>query len=503
MTHRWNVLSAVVLAWLLVAPEARALSATSVRATADGAETYERLPAVVHVHSDVSTGDFSLEELADMAARQSVGAILLSENYLSRVEYSLPPFRALTRVSYASRDVHGRLGEYFARVAQARAARPGVLIVPGVEAIPHYFWSGSPWSRAMTLHDVQKNLLVWGLSPAMLERLPVIGNAAAGVASWQAVLDVVPAVLLVPGVILLMRPRTQRRRLGRGVITVRRRAWLPGLVLCAVGVTALVRGWPFTQTPHPAWADAGTAPYQDFIDYVERGAGGIAVWSLPEARDAGEQMVGPVHVTWSTEPYPDDLLKTFRYTAFGAVYEDTTRVELPGDAWDRLLGEYALGQRTRVPWALGEAAFHDPSAGKRLGAIQTVFLVREHTEAGVLEALRAGRMYALQRSPDTALALTEFTASAGGAHAVSGQTLRPQPGTPLDVSVALVSLQARAADVRVTLVRNGSVIAAWSSSTPFRATHHEVWDGQPVVFRFDARAAGGRLLSNPIFVRPS
>jgi hypothetical protein len=483
----------VALTWLTIAAAV---------APARAAEPYERLPAIVHVHSDLSTGEFPLEELTDMAERQGLGAVLLTENYLNRVEYSLPPFRALTRVTYEARSVHGRLEEYFARVAQARAARPRVVIVPGVEVMPHYFWSGSPFSLAMTLHDTQKNLLIWGLDRAALETLPVIGNAAGGVTGLQTVLDVLPALLVVPGVVLLVRPRTQRRPLGRAVVVVQRRAWLPGLILCALGLTAIVRAWPFTQPIHSAWADAGSAPYQDLIDYVER-RGGLSAWSLPEASDSGEQAVGPVRVTWMTEPYPDDLLKTFGYTAFGAIYEDTTRVERPGEAWDRLLGEYAAGQRTRVPWVLAEAAFHEHSAGKRVGPIQTVFLVRERTEAGVMEALRAGRMYALQRGRETGLALTEFVAAAGGAAAISGETLRAAPGTPLEVTVAVAALEPRGADVRVTLVRNGSVIAAWSGSAPFRATHREAWDGRPAVFRLEARGGGARLLSNPIFVRAS
>jgi len=463
-------------------------------------EPYERLAAIVHAHSDLSTGELSLEELADMAERQGLGAVLLAENYLNRVEYGLPPFRALTRVTYESPSVAGRLDAYFARVAQARAARPRVLILPGVETMPHYYWTGSPLSLAMTLHETQKNVLVWGLDRAALERLPVIGNAARGAAGFQTLVDVLPALLIVPGAVLLVRPRSQRRRLGPAVVVVRRRAWLPGLVLCALGVTAIVRAWPFTQSPYPAWADAGSAPYQDLIDDVER-AGGVSVWSLPEARDAGEHAVGPVRVTWTTEPYPDDLMKTFGYTAFGAIYEDTTRVERPGDVWDRLLGEYVAGQRTRVPWALAEAAFHEASAGKRVGVIQTVFLVRERSEAAVLQALRAGRMYALRRGRDTALALAAFAAASAGAEAISGEMLRATPGATLEVTVALAG-EPRPADVRVTLVRNGSVAAVWSGSTPFRATHRETWDGRPAVFRLEARASGGgRLLSNPIFVR--
>src|SRR5262249_24954401 len=386
-------------------------------------DAYQPLPAVVHVHSDLSTGAFSLEELTDMAERQGLGAVLVTENYLNRVEYSLPPFRALTRVTYEARSVHGRLDDYFARVAQARTARPRVLVLPGVEVMPHYFWTGSPWSLALTLHGTQKNLLVWGLDRAALASLPVIGNEAGGVARLQTLLGVLPVVLVVPGILILARPRTHRRQVGRAVIVQRRRAWVPGLILCALGVTAIVRAWPFTQPVHPAWAEAGSAPYQDLIDYVER-AGGVSVWSLPEASDFGQQAVGPVQVSWATEPYPDDLLKTFGYTAFGALYEDTTRVERPGDSWDRLLMEYAAGQRTRVPWALAESAFHDNSAGKRVGPIQTVFLVRERTEAAVLDALRTGRMYALQRTREAGFVLAEFAAAAGEATAVSGQTLR-------------------------------------------------------------------------------
>jgi hypothetical protein len=321
-------------------------------------------------------------------------------------------------------------------------------------------------------------------------------------AGLQTLLDVLPVVLVVPGVVLLARPRVRRRPLGRAVVVEQRRAWLPGLLLCAVGVTAIVRAWPFTQPLHPAWADAGSAPYQDLIDYVER-AGGVSVWSLPEASDFGQQAVGPVQVSWTTEPYPDDLLKTFGYTAFGAIYEDTTRVERPGEAWDRLLMEYAAGQRTRVPWALAESAFHENSAGKRVGPVQTVFLVRERTEAGVLDALRAGRMYALQRTRDAGFALTEFAAVAGDGAAISGQTLRTTPGAPLEVTVALAALDARPVDVRVTLIRNGSIVAAWSGATPLRARHRETWDGRPAVFRLEARGTGGRLLSNPVFVRAS
>jgi hypothetical protein len=404
---------------------------------------------------------------------------------------------------HESPSVHGRLREYLERVARVRAARPGVVLVPGVEVMPHYRWLGSPLSLELGLAGTQKNLLVFGLSdPQALGALPVIGNDAGGRYSVQSLVDALPVVLVVPGVLLLFVRRRRTRRIGSVVMVTRRRQWVPGLLLCALALATAVRGWPFRTGPWSAYEDPGVAPYQAVIDHVET-RGGAAVWSFPEARDAGVQTVGAVRVTWSTQPYPDDLMRTFRYTGFGAVYEDTTTLERPGGAWDRILAQYAAGERSRPAWGLGEAGFHDQNAGKSLGRVQTVFLVRERSEAGVLEALRAGRLYALHRTRDTALALAEFRARGGEGTAISGETLRPTPGATLDIAVAVEAAGAPATDLKIVLVKNGAVTQAWTGATPFRAAHRETWDGRPAVFRVEARGAGGRLLSGPIFVRPS
>jgi hypothetical protein len=429
--------------------------------------------------------------------------VLLSENYLNRVEYGVPPFRALTRVSQESASVHDRLDDYLDRVSRARGARPGVMLIPGVEVMPHYQWTGSPLMLDLLVSNTQKNLLVFGLTDrATLASIPVIGNGIGGQYSLQSLLDALPVVLLAPGVALLLVKRRRRQRIGAAVLLVPRRQWVGGLALCAVAVVAAVRGWPFTNGAYSAYGDHGVAPHQAVIDFVEQ-HGGVAVWSFPEARDVGTQTVGPVRVSWSTDPYPDDLLRTFRYTAFGALYEETTRLERPGGGWDRLLVQYAAGERSRPAWGLGESGFHDTNAGKRLARVQTVFLVRERSEAGVLEALRQGRLYARQRSAQTALALTEFLASSHDARAMSGETLRPALGAVMSLTIGIDAVGTAATDLKILLLKNGDIIEAWTGGTPFRATYRETWDGRPTVFRLEARGAGGRLLSSPIFVRRS
>jgi len=358
------------------------------------AQARERVAGVLHVHSDLTTGDLPLEEVARIAEASGIGAIFLAENYLLRVEYGLPPFRALTRVTREEPSVLGAGGptRFLERVAATRRLYPRLIIVPGVEVMPHYFWTGSPVSLSMTLHNVQKNLLVFGVAdPAALSSLAATGNRHESRYGWQSLADLTPAVLVVPGVVLLGRKRRELRRLGRTVVVVWRRRWGIGLALIAVGLLGVVRGWPFTVDRFPPWQNAGLEPYQTLIDQVDR-LGGVTMWSFPEAADVGQRKVGPVQVAWLTEPYADDLLRTFRYTAFGAVYEQPTRFTDPGLGWDRLLGQYVRGERSRPAWAVAESGFHGLARGKRLGPVQTVFLVDEHSQAGVLDAvLRNGR----------------------------------------------------------------------------------------------------------------
>jgi hypothetical protein len=460
----------------------------------------ERLPALLHVHSTLSTGDFSLDELAELAEKAGLGALLLSENYLLRIEYGLPPFRALTRVVSEQRSVLGGGGaaRFLAEVAEAQQRNPRVLLIPGVEVVPHYYWTGSPVALDMTANNTQKNLLVFGLAAGPLEALPVTGNAAAGRFDWSVALDLVPGLLLIPGALLLATKRRSTQRVGYAVLVVRRRRWLAGGLLCAVGALALARAWPFTAEPDPPYADLGLVPHQALIDYVDK-LGGVTVWSFPEARDSGEQWYGPVRVSWRTDPYPDDLLRTSRYTAFGAVYEDTTRVELPGGGWDQLLLQYARGERSRPAWAVGESGFHDFTAGKGIGPVQTVLLVSERSERAALDAMKRGRMYALLRGADSALTLAEFAVTDGVGNARSGDTLRTPAGAPLEVRVSVDTADGASRAVRVALVRNGALAGAWAAATPFRVVHREVYDGAPAFYRLDVRGPG-RLLSNPIFV---
>ena len=462
--------------------------------------------AAFHVHSTWSTGSASLDGLAGAAERAGIQAVILTENYLARVEYGLLPFRRiLRRTEEVPSLTPERLPAYLAAVREAQARHPGVLLIPGLEVLPHYRWSGSPWNGTLTLHNTQKNLLVVGLDLPAMRGLPVAGNTEGVPIRWGlSAAAAVGAVLLASAGVYLAGSRGRRRiRLQRVTVVEARPRRLPGLALILLAVLLLLNNFPTRAFPFDPYRDAGTAPYQALIRYAAE-AGGFTFWSFPEARDLHVLTRGPFRVTVRTDPYPEDLLATDGYTGFGGIYEDTTTFTDPGGGWDRRLQEFALGRRSTPGWAVGEAGYHtEGQAGKSLGNVLTVLWVRERTVAGVTEALRAGRGVAVQGTGAYRLGLDRFEVSAGGRAAGIGGTLVAPPGAPVLVRTAVAASDGLAHPVEVVLVRSGEVVARRVGPTPLVLEYREGrLEAAADVYRVQVRGEiPHQLLSNPIFVR--
>lgn len=463
------------------------------------------LVAAFHVHSTWSTGSASLEELAAAAERAGIQAIILTENYLARVEYGLFPFpRVLRRIEGVPSLTPETLPRYLAAVREAQARYPDVLLVPGLEVVPHYHWSGSLWNGTLTLHDSQKNLLVVGLDLPALRTLPVAGNTEGIPIRWgPSAAAVLGATLLASaGVYLAGRRRRRRVRLQRVTLVEARPRRLPGLALIALAVLLLFNNFPTRAFPFDPYRDAGTAPHQALIQYVAQ-AGGLVFWSFPEARDFQVLTRGPFRITLRTEPYPGDLLATDGYTGFGGIYEDTTTFTEPGGNWDRRLQEFGLGRRQTPGWALGESGLHtEGEAGKSLANVLTLLWVRERTVPGVVEALRAGRAVAVEGTAEYRLHLDRFEISAGGQAAAMGETLALSPGVPLVAQAVVAASDRLAHAAEVLLIRSGEVVARKAGPTPLAVEYREEGFSGVATFRVQARGkTPHRLLSNPIFVR--
>jgi hypothetical protein len=498
-TEQVEAAMVVLLALLFWAPDGTAGT--------DGPVWYPVVTAF-HVHSKVSESGETLDQLAVEAKASGIDAIIFSDNFLLHYEYGLFPLRGVIRrtVDLPSLLTIG-VDRYLAEMREAGLRHPDVMLIPGVEVVPHYYWTGSIFSKDLTMHDAQKNVLVLGLPRADdYDRMPAAGNHASYEYGWNTVVLLWP-ILLVPPAVWLINRRVERR-LGTGwaFMVVRERRTAPGVALLALAVLLLINNYPFGTPLYDTYSDEnGLRPHQGLIDYVQK-RGGISIWSLPEAKDFSRHEYGRLGVvTVKTDPYPEALLQTSGYTGFGAVYEDTVTVTNPGGVWDAALMAYLEGRRGNPPWGVGEVAYHETdSAGKRLDNVETVLWVKERSQAALLDALAKGRMYALERRKDYGLVLKEFslTSEETGQSQISGETLEAPANTPFRVRVEVSATDGQRRPVPVQVIRSGLVLSSTTETTPFSVHLRDVVpQGTGGYFRLLIGSADHRIVSNPIFVR--
>ncbi len=466
------------------------------------------VPAVIHVHSTWCGADDTLDQIADRARQAGVQAIFLTDNLLEQFEFGLPPLRHLLRYRMDYPSILSRGPEaYLQAIRVINARQQQVLLIPGAQVMPNYYWTGSLFDGTLTMHDAQKDILALGLFHAEDYRnLPAVGNP--GAARWGigSLWLLAPVVLLVPG-LWLLRLRTRRVvRFQHFRASVERRYTFYGILCLAASGLLLANNFPFQHGPgSPYDAGAGLRPHQTVIDFVNA-HGGLAVWMLPEAKDYHEMTVAGFRATIRTDPYPDDLLRTDRFAAFGGIYEDTTTFTDPGAGWDQLLMAYLAGQRAALAWAIGEAAYsQEGEAGKHFGTIQTVFLAETRDAQALMAALRAGRMYALQRTQEQGLVLDQFQVGLPGQPpAEAGGRLTVNAGDRPEVRAAIGTAVPGRLPVEVLVIRSGEVVQTLRGETPLslRFTERPVPPGTNLYYRLQVRGpTPHQILSNPIFVR--
>jgi len=218
-----------------------------------------------------------------------------------------------------------------------------------------------------------------------------------------------------------------------------------------------------------------------------------ASWAHPEAAAEKEEL----GVRIETPPYPDMVARTDA-DAFGALPEGVKSLLPPGGIWDRALAAHLEGRRTTAPFALAELDEHRPAKQVDLRILQTVLRVRERSHAGLVEALRSGRMYA-RWTPENRppLRLVAWEAGARGAPPVeSGGSL--DGGAPVSLRFSVAGGDGTAVTAR--LVRRGEVIWSARQVPPFEQILEDD-PPAPASYRLDIEGAYPyRLISNPIFV---
>jgi hypothetical protein len=441
------------------------------------------------VHSTFSSGKYSIGELVSRAEGKGLEVLVLTDTYQAIMEYGLFPFPNLIRKREERQSVMTAGPQnYLAEIERLNRQQQSVMIIPGVETTPFYYWKGNLFGEELTAHDFHKDMLIIGMSnPDDYYNLPSLH----GPVSTRYVRNLLPGFLIFLAAFFLSIYLVYQKGLLR----------IGGIVVAVISLAMMFNYHPFKSSRFdPYHGEQGTAPYQDTID-TARSRGGLTFWAHPESSryTKGFQM-GPVKLV--TAHYPEALVASENYTGFAALYGDTITATKAGRHWDRVLLQYCRGDRAESVWGIAGSDFKEEKNGNGLDSFLTVFLVKNRSAGDVLKALEQGRVYAVEKAGGYRLSLDQFWIldEGSGRHATMGEELH-------SVSQPVVEGRISATDdghhnVTVSIIRGGEQGWSFEGETPlkFRFVDHVKWSGK-TYYRLDVSGkAAGKLLSNPIFV---
>ena len=449
------------------------------------------LRAAVHIHTTFSDGSHSVEEIAKRAGQEGIDVVVLGDHFLTRVEYGPPLLRKALAVSVRLSSLSPQDLDLYSEAARKAERQTGVLVLPGVEIAPFYYWTGNPLSGRLTLNSAHRHLLV-----VFPERPDLVGLARALTEmSAPGIQDFTTGSLLLawpflPALWAVNRLRRSRRSL---------LAWF----VAAASVAALVRSWPYPVPRFSPYAgDAGAAPYQEAVN-MARSTSSLTFWAHPETSVESRHPRYPV--VDRSDKYPELISGTRGATGFASLYEGYRQAAAPAGPWDQALKEFVRGERPWPVWTLGELDLHEQgeAGGKHLSEVETVVLAKERSRGAVIEALATGSMYAVRQPGTSRLTLERFQAVCSGHEGGMGE--RATVMGPCRIEAVLRSGGVRLQEVAVTLIRNGEVVSERSVDIAEEGVKLE-WDEdgpshESLFFRLVARR-GNRLAlyGNPIFV---
>ena len=464
-----------------------------------------RVSAAIHLHTTFSTGAYSPEELIEIAHQAGIQVAIVTDHDTMRFDYGLPVLTWLTgRMGgrLLERPSILKLGakDYLSRLEELGQNYPDMVILPGVETIPFYFWEGSPWGGNLTLRRGNEHILVIGLeNPRDIEGLPSVGHRTFPASPVTSLLSLWPLAFGFAGYRLYaVRDRADRRR---------RPLRLPGLICLGLAGLFLTHNLPFRFPKYDAYhGDQGIGPYQDLIDYADL-HGALTFWAHPE-QDRNET-ISPglpildnlAQIRMRTGPYHEDLLKAEGYTGVAVFAEGLRNVIPPGGAWDRALLEYVEGRRDAPVWGIGEVDYKDRTSP--ITSTLTYLFIKDLSKSSVMDALRKGRAYAVHGPRVQDIGLESFTVtSADGRSAGMGEDLEVSaPPRLLFRTTGSDTTNQDPTEARV--IRNGFEVfreKRTGAGIDWSFEDATLKPGSRVFYRLETEFRTNRIATNPIFV---
>lgn len=347
---------------------------------------------IIHIHSNITEeGVYPFRRLVTLAQAKGIKILVFTDTFLKRWEYGLPFLSNIFKISIKQRCiVEYGIRNYLEDLEKINDEFPDMVILPGTQVSPFYFWSGSILKKDLSLNDWNKDFLVTGLkSYSDYARLPVVCNRYLKPQLKDVFSLLIPIALIIFGVFSLKKSK------------------ILGWTLNILGILFLFNAFPFSASRFdPYHGSKAFLPYQDLINYVNK-KNGLVFWAHPMIAQEASSMKF-LRINLYTPAYPEALAKTTGYTGFGAGLAGSANDNpvLAAGLWDNALKDYCLGKRNQPAWVVGEAEY--VGAGQ-IDSAQNIFFLPELNSKSVYEALRKGKFYVRSYSENSInISLSDF-----------------------------------------------------------------------------------------------
>lgn len=416
-------------------------------------EKYRAFKVAIHLSSTVSGDRYSLEELAKILEENNIDVAVITDHFHVEVEYGLFPLRKIIRKRVSKPSIYQFGIKNYLQKIKAINEKSRVLLIPGAEVSPFYFWDGHLISKNLVLKNWHRHILVFGLFDEKdYKSLPTVSNNIPKYFKITNLGNLLYFILFILGGVLFKKPAYRKIRFNRQTYLLKNNKYkFTGIAVMLFTGLFLINNFPyFTPLYDPYHGDAGALPYQRLIDYVNE-RGGLAFWAHPEVNN-----VSKVNgVTLQTLSYANLLPQTENYTGFAIFWEGMKKLGRPGGLWDAMLKEYCSGVRQKPVWIIGELDFEDTTNKSLVREVSTIVFSKSRSVDAILTAMKHGRMYATRNFASDYLTLNEFSVSRGDELKVyMGQTLNSEIAP--DINISLTSN--KIASYRLLLIRDGKII---------------------------------------------
>jgi len=142
------------------------------------ADEYLQVPGLIDLRTDFSDGAHSLEYLIKLAKRRGLNVLFINDHDRKALEYGIRPFQNILRKKVEEPSINkGGPGNYLNMIKSTSKKYPDMILIPGAESAPFYYWKGSYFRKNLTVCDWERHLLVVGFEkPEDYKQLPILHN---------------------------------------------------------------------------------------------------------------------------------------------------------------------------------------------------------------------------------------------------------------------------------------------------------------------------------------